>query len=243
MTKNLPAMTHAQRMARAAEKAGTLLQFLGSGEVYTTAPIVADLLQIDRSRAIACLRALEKQGALKSEQQYFNAREQRIYGITPHGIAMADTFDCPHFELGRTNAGYIQHRLDTQRVHIAAMKAGWTDWTAERLLRMQALKKVPDAVGTDTTGKRVAIEIELNAKTPKRYAEFIVKHLLEIKAGKYAEVHFVCPATVKTYVENAFRKVVSVKFNGEVVPLEAKHRAPFRFFSFDEWPVKKQEAK
>lgn len=242
MVKNLPRMAHSERMARAAAKRQTLLEFLGSGEIYTTAPLVADLLQIDRSRAIACLKALEVAGALKSEVQYFNARAGRIYGITPHGIAIADTFDCPHFELGRTNANYVQHHLDAQRMHIAAVAAGWADWTPERMLRLQSLKKIPDAAVTNPAGARVAIEIERSAKTPKRYAEFIVLYLQEIKAGKYSEVHFVCPPTVATYVQNSFSKVESVKFNGEVVKLEAKHCARFKFFSFDNWPPKLAES-
>lgn len=52
------------------------------------------------------------------------------------------------------------HRLDTQRMRLAAEKAGWTQWVPERALQGRGLKKVPDAAAIDTRGHLVAIEIE-----------------------------------------------------------------------------------
>jgi len=238
MRAPLPVMTHAQRTARAQAKAEILLKFLGSGEVYTTADIASSLLQIDRSRAAACLKSLEQAGALKSEAHEVRARVTKLFGITPHGLALAGCFDNPHFELGRTNPSWITHRLATQRMRIAAEAAGWTDWTPERAILNQGLKlkKVPDAAATDPAGRRVAVEIERHCKTPKRYSEIIVAYLLEIKAGRYQEVHYVCPTGTEKLIEKSFSRIESVKFNGEVVKLEAKHRARFKFFSFDTWP-------
>ena len=233
----LPKMTHAERCARAAAKQQILLEFLASGEVYTTTDIATDLLQITRRRAAACLAALERAGALKSETHSVNARQIKIYGVTPHGLAMADApASAPYFELGRTNPAWINHRLDTQRMRIHAEGASWSDWTPERALRLQSLKKIPDAVATNPAGSRIAIEIERFAKTPKRYGELICAYLQEIKSGKYEEVHFVSPPGIERLIQNAFRKVESVKFNGEIVKLEAKHFARFKFFSFSDWP-------
>lgn len=232
----LPIMTHDERMARSAAKAEILLKFLGSGEVYTTADVAATLLQIDRSRAAACLASLEKQGALACETHTVASRLVRIYGVTPHGLAIADCCGNPHFELGRTNSSYIAHRLDTQRMRIQADAAGWTDWTPERILRFQNLKKIPDAVATSPAGNRIAIEIERFCKTPKRYGELIVAYLQEIKNGKYAEVHYVCPEGIERLIRNSFSKLESVKLNGEAVKLEEKHKARFKFFSFNNWP-------
>lgn len=229
-------MTHAERVARAQAKQQILLKFLASGEVYTTADVAADLLQLTRQRAAAALAALEKQGAIKSETRSVNARQVKIHGITPHGCAMAGVYDAAFFELGRTNASWINHRLDTQRMRVRAEAAGWFHWTPERALRSQALKKIPDAVATSPDGRVIAIEIERFCKTPKRYSELIVAYLQEIKAGKYAEVHFVCPPGVELLIQNAFNKIESVKFAGEMVRLEQKHFARFRFFSFDNWP-------
>lgn len=243
MNSNLPSMTHAQRMARAAEKQHALLQFLGSGEVFTTAQIAAQLWQIDRSSASAGLRGMEKRGLLVGETKDVRAQDVRIFGITPMGIALAERFGNPFYQLGRTNGMQIEHRIAGQRMRLKAEAAGWTDWTPERVIRLTpGLKKVPDAAATSPSGLRIAIEIERSIKTPKRYAEIIVAYLLEIKAGRYAEVHYVSPPGVDRLVRGTFERCESVKFNGEIVRLEAKHRARFKFFDFNNWPPKPEES-
>lgn len=242
MRAPLPKMSYAERMARAQAKAEILLKFLASGEVYITAEVAADLLQIDRSRAAATMNRLEREGALKSETHDVRARYVKQWGITPHGLALADCFGNPFVELGRTNGMQLEHRAACQRMRLKAENAGWTQWTPERILRLEKLKKIPDAVATSPAGTRVALEIERNVKTPKRYAELIVAYLLEVKAGRYDEVHFVCPPGVEKLVQKALSRIDAVKFNGDVVKLEAKHRDRFRFFSFDNWPPKLAES-
>jgi hypothetical protein len=229
-------MSYTQRMARAQAKSDILLKFLGSGEVYTTADIVADLLQIDRRRAAALLVSLEKQGFLNSELHGVNARQLRIAGITPHGLAYIDMAGGQHFELGRTNSSWISHRLECQRIRIAAEAAGWTGWTTERQLRDMQLKKIPDAVATDPAGSLVAIELERFAKTPKRYSEVIAAHLLQVKAGHYSRIEYVSPPGIGRLIRNSIGKIEAVKVNGESVRLEQKHFDRFTFHSIDNWP-------
>lgn len=242
-TCNLPNMTHAQRVARAQDKTSTMLQFLGSGEVYTTAQIAATLWQIDRSSAAAGLRSMARRGLLAVEAHDVRAQDVMIFGITPHGLAVADCYGNPFHQMGRTNGAQIEHRIAGQRMRIRAEAAGWTAWTPERVLRLTPdLKKIPDAAATDpTTGNRIAIEIERSIKTPKRYAEIIVSYLLEIKAGRYTEVHYVSPPGIEKLVRGTFDRIKSVKARGEIVTLEAKHRARFKFFSFDNWPPENKE--
>jgi hypothetical protein len=160
----------------------------------------------------------------------------RLWGITPHGAAMAGQFDAPLFELGRTNPSWIHHRLDTQRMRLAAEAAGWHEWTTERNLQGKSLKKVPDAAAVDPQGQRVAIEIERHCKTAKRYQEIILAYLQEIKAGRFAQVDFVCPDGVEALVQRAFERVQSVKYQGETVLLTDAHRSRFSFSSFSAWP-------
>ncbi|MDD5395485.1 MAG: hypothetical protein PHE17_20875 [Thiothrix sp.] len=237
MRAPLPVMTHAERLARQQAKSKILLEFLSCGEVYTSTNISSELLQLSRQRTESTLKSLEKAGFLKSELHNVNARNIRIFGITPHGLAAADApAGAPFFELGRTQPGWIMHRLEGQRMRLRAENSGWRDWTPERALRAKNLKKVPDAVATMPDGRRIAIEVERYAKTPKRYAELVIAYLLEIKSGKYAEVHFVCPFGIEKLVGNAFRKIESVKFAGETVRLEQKHFARFKFFNFENWP-------
>ena len=253
MRAPLPRMTYTERMARSQAKSEILLKFLGSGETFTTTDITAELLQIDRRRAAALLASLEQQAALKSESHLVSVaqpgkstkaqRAMRIFGITPHGLAMADACGGQHFELGRTNSSWINHRIDSQRMRIRAESAGWTGWITERDLRLQQLKKVPDAVAVSPRGHRVAIECERHAKTPKRYAELIALYIQEIVAGKYHRVEFVCPNGVERLIKNSFKKVESVKVGGEVVRLEQKHFDRFTFHSLDTWPNAESEVK
>lgn len=244
MIANIPSMTHAQRQERADAKAFAVCEFL-AGEIYSTADVIALLLNLDRSRAVACLKSLEKQGFVKSEDHYIEARTQKLYGISPGGLALADACGGPHFELGRLGSGgKIPHRLATQRLHIKAVSAGWSAWTPDRQLDGKSLKKIPDAVATDKEGRRVAIECETSIKTDKRYAEILILYLKAIKSGVYSEVHYVSPVRVAHLVERAFRSIKSVKVGGEVVQITEAHFSKFKFFSFDTWPAQSEsEAK
>jgi DNA-binding MarR family transcriptional regulator len=243
MIANIPFMTHIERTKRAEAKAQTVCEFLASGEIYSTPEIIAQLLGLDRSRAVACLKTLEKQGFLRSEQHYFEGRHQRIYGVTPQGLALADACDHPYFEGGKTNQGWIPHRLACQRTRLKAAAEGWTGWTPERILRLdKSLKKIPDAVATNPQGQMVALEVERNVKTQKRYADLLVIYLKSIKAGKFSEVHYIAPAGIEKLLERTITNIKSVKVGSEVVQITAEHLSKFKFFNFETW-TKKEEKK
>lgn len=231
----LPKLTHQERQSIKDDKRTKVLTFLGSGEVYSTADIIADLLKLSRPRAIACLNALERDHYINSELVKINARNVKVFGVTAHGLSVVDACGNPHFEIGRNNPSSMQHKLDGQRMRIKAENAGWTNWIPERIARNLKLKKIPDAIATDPKSNVIAIEIERFAKTPKRYAEVIVTYLLEIKAGKYHEVHYVSPTGVSRLIQNSFAKIEYVKVNGQKVKLTEKHLAKFKFFEFNNW--------
>ena len=144
MVSNIPKMSQAERLERAKEKADAVLSFLASGEVYTTPAVAALLLGVHQTRALACLKSLEKQGFLKSEELYFDARHQKIYGVTAHGQAAINTFTGAVFEKGKTNPQYIHHRLFGQRMRIRAELAGWTAWKHENEIRKEQAALKPD---------------------------------------------------------------------------------------------------
>lgn len=236
MIVNIPAMTHDERIKRAQDKAQTVCEFLASGEIYSTPEIIASLLNLDRSRAVACLKTLEKQGFVRSEEHYFEGRHQKIYGVTPQGLALADACQNPHFEGGRTNAGWIPHRLAVQRMRVKSVSEGWTNWTPERILRLdKTLKKIPDAVATNPDGKRVALEIERSVKTSKRYADLLIIYLKAVKAGKYDEVQYISPAGVDKLVERTITSIKKVKIGKDSVEITPAHHAKFKFFNFENW--------
>lgn len=236
----LPRMTQAEKAQRAAAKRSALLAFLASNEVWTVAEIAARICGTSKRRAVATLDAMERDALIATEALTYGGRSIKLYGITPHGCAVAGVFEAPHFERGRTNPAYIPHRLEGQRARLQAEAAGWTGWQPERALRAQASKegwkKIPDALGINKDGERVAVEVERFTKTPKRYSELILLYLQEIKNGRYHHVDFVCPPGVETLVQRAMGRVDAVRLNGEVVAVTDAHRARFRYYSLATWP-------
>jgi hypothetical protein len=235
----LPQLSHSERQQRSRDKRAALLAFLASGEVYTTAAVAAKILGLSERRAVTCMQALERDGCIKSEMHHISGRLLKLFGVTPHGLAVAGQFDAPFFELGRTNSSWITHRIETQRMRLAAEAAGWRNWQPERSLRIAGLKKVPDAIATDPAGAVVAIEIERHCKTPKRYAEVISAYLQEVASGRYTRVEFVCPPGVARLVAAAFARIETVKLKGELVRLEPRHHARFTFSDFNNWPTRR----
>ena len=236
MRANPPVLSAAERNARRDAKRQILIEFLADHEVYTSVQIAQLLLQCSRTVAYQTLVALQKSGALKSEEHQIDGRITRLFGITPHGLAIADRVGNPHFELGRTNSDYVTHKLEGQRMRVRAAGAGWGRWVPERELRKTGLKKVPDAMVTDLAGRKIAVEIERYCKTPKRYEELIREYVKAIRVGRYDLVHFVCPPGIERLVERCMNRVTTIDVDGETHIVEEKHRKRFRYFSFDNWP-------
>ena len=233
-----PIMSYVEKQARAQAKRHVLLKFLASGEIYTGPSIAAQLMSVSQSSAERTLSSLVFDGSLKLESHLISSRKTYIYGITSHGMAMMDVYDQPGFQLGKTNSSYILHHLQTQQARLAAENAGWTDWFPGKILHGKGLLKIPDAVGTAPTGTRVAIEIERNVKTPKRYEEIISAHLQSITKKHWNEIHYLTPVGLSNRVEKAFQHVNNVPVKGERVALEHQHRTVFKFFDLQDWPDK-----
>lgn len=238
-----PTMDYQLRLARRQLKQARLLTFLASGETYTSTELAARIMSVSRPNAFRTLQSMEREHLVKSEKHHGPSKHYlTLWGITDHGAGMAGIDDAPIFQLGRTNPAYIPHRLDGQRMRLAAEAAGWRDWTPERMMSGRGLTKVPDAAATSPAGERVAIEIERNAKTAKRYAEIVLAYIQTFKAGTFHHVDFVCPAPqIKEAVARRVGLVRSVKYAGESVQLTDAHRARFRFYDFTTWPPERAE--
>ena len=234
---HLPRMSYLEKQSRAEAKRELLLQFLASGEVFSTVTMLSRVISASPSSTTRTLDYLVRDGALKSERHVIQCRHSHIYGITAHGLGLVGKSNVRHFELGKTNAAYIPHHLDTQVARLNAEGEGWKDWQPGKALYGQSLEKVPDALATDPVEKRVAIEIERHIKTPRRYGEIISAHLQAITQKKWAEVHYLCPNGLHKKVEAAFAHIDSVFVKGERVPLVQKHRDCFKFFALNLWPI------
>lgn len=183
---------------------------------------------------IANIKLLQKQTV-----NGISGRKTRIYGITRHGAALADVFDAPIFERGSISHNFINHRLECQRMRIRAELRRWTGWTTERTLRKGKLSKglkMPDAFARRSDGKKVAIELERNAKTSSRYQEFMGRYMNEILKGNYDHVAIICAPEILNYVKDAFNKIHFVTYNGNERKVDAGHRRYFEFFTFDNFP-------
>lgn len=233
---NLPNLTYVERMQRAHEKRQALLQFLGSGEVYTTRLIASQILKTSEMSADRTLQALMRDGCLKSEVHLVNSRRTTLFGITAHGLALVDQIHGKEFELGKTNPSYIPHHLQTQQARLQAQTAGWISWQPGKVLYNQGLLKVPDALARMPEGGEVAIEIERHVKSKKRMESIISSHLQSISQKKFDEVHYLSGGGLHTKVKAIFDAIKYIPVKGERVRLEQKHRDRFKFFDLQTWP-------
>jgi len=224
-------------MARAAEKRTQILQWLGDGEVYTTAAIISDLLSCSKPTANRTLASMCLAGELKTEPHYLEGHKVFLYGVTHHGLAMVDGSG-KAFELGRTSSNYIPHHISTQRARLAAERSGWTCWKPGKSLYNQNLKKVPDAIATSPAGVLVALEIENHVKSSKRFEEIVAAHLQSISKSVWREVHYLCPAQIKKPLQKAFERIETVPVKDTRVKLTPAHKSSFKFYTHDEWPPK-----
>ena len=232
-------MTFAEKQARRDEKRSAILLFLASGEGYTNLQIAARVMKCSIRAARDTLDALVRDGALKSESLFVQSRNIRIFGITPHGLALVNETEGPYFELGRTNSSYVPHHLATQTARLAAEAAGWTNWQPGKILYKTGLLKVPDALCVTLDHRKVAIEIERHIKTKKRYEEILSLHLQEITKKSWHEVHYLTQPELITPLQNIIQRIETIPVKGERVVLEEKHRDRFSFYSLADWPTQR----
>ncbi len=238
-----PKMTYPQQQARAAAKRKLALDFLANGEIYFNAEIATILISTSRSSALRTLASMVNDGELKTEEHFVKGRKVVIYGITSHGLALADKFDQNPFELGK-NSSYLQHHFETQLARLKAEDEGWTCWTPGKTLHEKGLKKIPDAIATNSSGVRVALEIERHIKTPKRYQEIIGAHLLGCSNKLWDEVHYLTPAGLSGRLHKLFLSIkkVNVPTLGELV-MEPSHYNRFKFHDLQNWPGETNESR
>lgn len=234
---NIPRMTRAQINARAQAKEVLVLDFLASGEVWTTPQVIAPLLGLSLRRAFDQVQKMERDGLVITEKIELG-RGVTLCGITAQGLAYSThprAAETARFEPGRVSESFVHHHIDTQRARLAAEAAGWT-WEPGKMLYNRGWHKVPDALATSPQGERVAIEIERTIKTPLRYSQIIPAALRDVKAGRYDRVVYLSPQGRADAVERALRRVSVVKVGGDSVRLTDQHWARFSFANLADWP-------
>lgn len=239
--------SHAERLARKADKRRRLLGFLRT-EFWTTLGIVGTLLEIkDRTAIRDTLKSMARDGFVVVEEiSLLSGRRVKVVGLTMNGQAMAAaTTGKPviprAYERGRLPLTRFDHRTDLQRLRIAAARAGWKGWfycdqiTAEQ--RKSSKRHRADALLTHPAGQRVALEVERHTKTGKRYQVIIGDHLSAIAEGQYNHVVWAVPSTELVEVlRQLITGIPRVIVGGIDTRMGQQQHAHFTFCNYSQFP-------
>lgn len=233
-----------ERSERTALKRYTILRFLKTN-YFTTAEIAGLLLGINSRQGVhTTLVAMERDGLLRRESVEANNRRWMLWGITPHGQAMAfdpaagEEPEYKYFEAGRVGLSVLMHTLDLQRLSILAERAGWTDWRlGDRLSKWQAGQSRPDALVTSPSGVTISVECERNIKSLKRINRVLLDRLQAIKRGDFSHCVWLCPTKDQANRLQAITlSIKELNIAGTAIQIQERHRATLHFAAFEDFP-------
>lgn len=232
---NIKKLSRAEIDSRAAEKRTKILDFLSSGEVWTTVAVVNLLLGCSRQSSLRTLKSMEKADSIKSEL----CGNTQLFGISGNGLALAEAAhpDAKEFELGKTNPSFINHHIQTQFSRLRAEAAGWTGWQPGKILysSIPKFKKVPDAIAALPSGRVIAIEIELYIKSHKRMSEILGLYIEQLIQKRHDLIYYITPNPAA--MKRALDRVKTVRLRGEAVAVSESHRSRFCVVAIDEFPT------
>ena len=239
------------RRARAQAKRSQVLHFLRD-EIWTVTEVVATLLGVGYPAARAVLKAMQRDGLLTSQAAFIGVgctvRRVVLYGLTAQGLAFAWGLDeepetRAQWEPSKTSALFVPHQIATQQARLRAEAAGWHGWKPARCLMRLHLPKLPDAEAISRDGEPVAIELEREIKTDKRYEAIIGAYITQIKKdGRWTRVDYLCPdADFAARLGRIFGRLHQLRFEtrgraAKVAALQQVHLDRFRFFAAADWP-------
>ncbi len=247
------------RMQRAAENRQRILDWLAD-EIFSTAPMLAQVLGGSRRRVHAPLHRLEADGLIAHHAvSRPGTRPLIAWGLTQHGIFHVsdpdnpDTIKIKPFHRSRWSLMSLEHSLGIQQARIQARDAGWAVWHGTRLAADIAATdsfttpqgppqtgwpKTPDALAARGEGDGlIAIEYERTAKSPTRYREIMADYLQLVAQKKVREIHYVCPDPVLARrLVALWRSTDTLRIGPKRWPVKDTHRAAFRAFALDAWP-------
>ncbi|GBG13509.1 glucose-1-phosphate thymidylyltransferase [Novimethylophilus kurashikiensis] len=241
-----------QRKARAEEKRAKILRLLRD-EIWTVTEVIARLLGVGYPAAHAALKAMVRDGLITSAPLHIPSRRGTsrviLHGITAQGLAYAwglDETPLPRnpWEPSKTNALFVPHQIAIQLARGDAEEAGWREWKPARALMGQGLPKLPDAEAIDPEGNAVAIELEREIKTDKRYEAVIGAYISVIKQeNRWSRIDYICPdADFAGRLARVFGRLKQLRLEtrggqpAKVGQLQPVHLGRFRFYAVGDWP-------
>lgn len=240
-----------ERRERAQAKRREILRFLRY-EGWTTTEVVSVLLGVGYSAAHQALKNLQRDGLTSSSAVFVPGRQGAVrtvlHGVTAQGLAYAFDLDEVQdarspWEPSKTNPLFVPHQVMTQLARVRAEKLGWHDWLPARSLMRLGLPKLPDGEASEPDGGRVAVEVEREIKTDRRYEAVIGAYIAQIKAdGRWDRVDYLCPdLDFAARLARNFGRLQQLRLEIPGHPtktgkLEQTHLDRFRFYAHDAWP-------
>lgn len=237
-------LTPRERADRHEEKKLTVLRFLRQ-HLWSNQDILRMVMKVSsRQAAHKMLIRLETEGLIRRHTFPLLIGKLTLWGITPHGQAMAFQLDAEepvrsYFEPSRISEQNIYHHLDLQLLRLQAESKGWSNWIdGNRIGKIQKYMKRPDAIVTDLSGKIVAIECERTLKTQKRYCVILAGYLQEIKSGQIDRVVWISPSRdISARLRSIILKIKFVVVAGQKVNVDpARHHNNLYFIDYSRWP-------
>ena len=242
----------AQRQARAEQKRRQILRFLRD-EIWTATDVIAGLIGVGYAGAHSALKAMQKLGLTTSAEMFIpgprGAMRTVLHGITAQGLAYAwDLDEHPDarspWEPSKTNPLFVPHQIATQKVRVRAEQLGWSNWKPARSLMRLGLPKLPDAEAISPHGESVAIEVEREIKTDRRYEAVVGAYISQIKGDqRWGRVDYLCQdANFAARLARVFGRLSQLRLEGKLGQetktgtLTQAHLDRFRFYALDCWP-------
>lgn len=241
-----------QRKIRAEEKRRLILRFLRD-EIWTNTEVAAELLGIGYAGAHSVLKSMQRLGLTTSSECFIpgprGSVKTVLHGITSQGLAYAWDLDeeperCSPWEPSKTNPLFVPHQIATQKTRIKAERLGWQNWKPARSLMRMGLPKVPDGEALSPDGECVAIEVEREIKTDKRYEAVVGAYIAHIKTDqRWARVDYLClDGNFAARLARIFGRLSQLRLEGKggqetkTGTVTQAHLDRFRFYALADWP-------
>ncbi|MDP2832336.1 MAG: MobC family replication-relaxation protein [Pseudomonadota bacterium] len=239
--------SHAERLARKADKRRRLLSFLRL-ELWTTPSVAGMVMGVsDRATIKSTIDRMEVDGLVVRDRVRMPlGLVLHVVGITMNGQAEAGSTGKPFvaraYETGRIGLTVIDHTLELQRLRIAAARAGYKGWayldriTVEQ--RKESRQHRADALVTHPGGVRAALECERTLKSRKRYQVIVGDHLSAIGQRQYERVIWTCPnAAIADSLRKIINSIPRVIVAGVDNRMGQQEQALFTFCTYTEFPT------
>ncbi len=229
----LPRKSYTQNQKRSAEKQQSIVDFLGSGEVWSSLFILTHVLKIEVHQTRVTLDRMVDNKLLKKETLPDGLT---IYGISSTGIALVkDQINSKPFQIGKTPQSTVAHHLLTQKVRLLSESIKATNWLPGKAIykdKNYHLINIADA-SYIFQGMSCVLEVELFVKSRKRMKVILENYVHDLTDTQYGKplldrVYYFTPHSdlikklVDEYVPAGLRsRFVVIQLNTDIYPFRS----------------------